>query len=50
MLAARADALIAYSEALLRAAIAAVPDGVYAFADSLDDDGAGRDDVGIRVT
>ena len=47
---ARADALIAYSEALLRAAIAAVPDGVYAFADSLDDDGAGRDDVGIRVT
>ena len=30
-------------------AIAAVPDGVYAFADSLDDDGAGRNDVGIRV-
>ena len=26
-----------------------IPDGVYAFADSLDDDGAGRNDVGIRV-
>ena len=48
-LAARSQALIGYSEALLRAAIAAIPDGVYAFADSLDDDGAGRNDVGIRV-
>ncbi|MGZ3441000.1 MAG: hydantoinase B/oxoprolinase family protein, partial [Polyangia bacterium] len=35
--------------ALLRAAITAIPDGVYAFADSLDDDGAGRTEVGIRV-
>ena len=50
VLAARAEALIGYSEALLRAAIAAIPDGVYAFADSLDDDGAGHDDIGIRVT
>ena len=40
-LAARAQALIDYSEALLRAAIRDIPDGVYAFADSLDDDGAG---------
>jgi N-methylhydantoinase B len=48
-LAARSDALIAYSEALLRAAISDIPDGVYAFADSLDDDGAGRTEVGIRV-
>jgi N-methylhydantoinase B len=48
-LAARSDALIGYSEALLRAAIHDIPDGVYAFADSLDDDGAGRHDIGIRV-
>ncbi|HEX9102024.1 MAG TPA: hydantoinase B/oxoprolinase family protein, partial [Polyangia bacterium] len=46
---ARAEALIGYSEALLRAAIRELPDGVYAFADSLDDDGAGRHDVGVRV-
>ncbi|HEY2747378.1 MAG TPA: hydantoinase B/oxoprolinase family protein [Polyangia bacterium] len=50
VLAARAEALIEYSAALLGAAIGAIPDGVYAFADSLDDDGAGRDDVAIRVT
>jgi N-methylhydantoinase B len=46
---ARGDELIAYGEALLRAAISAIPDGIYAFADSLDDDGAGSSDVGIRV-
>ena len=49
VLRARGDELIAYGEALLRAAITAIPDGVYAFADSLDDDGAGTHDVGIRV-
>ncbi len=48
-LAARSQALIGYTEALLRAAIADIPDGVYAFADSLDDDGAGRNEIGIRV-
>jgi len=48
-LAARGEALIGYTEALLRAAIRDIPDGVYAFADSLDDDGAGRHDVGVRV-
>jgi N-methylhydantoinase B len=48
-LAARSEALIGYTEALLRAAIRDIPDGVYAFADSLDDDGAGRHDVAIRV-
>ena len=48
-LAARSDALIGYTDALLRAAIREIPDGVYAFADSLDDDGAGRRDVGVRV-
>ncbi|HEX4457494.1 MAG TPA: hydantoinase B/oxoprolinase family protein [Polyangia bacterium] len=49
VLRARGDELIAYGEALLRAAIRAIPDGVYAFADSLDDDGAGTHDVGVRV-
>jgi len=49
LLAERQSALIAYAEALLRAAIAKIPDGVYAFADSLDDDGAGRREIGIRV-
>lgn len=48
-LAARGAALIDYTEALLRAAIRAIPAGVYAFADSLDDDGAGRHDVALRV-
>ena len=49
-LAAREAALIDYTARLLRAQIAAIPDGFYAFADSLDDDGAGRNDVAIRVT
>jgi N-methylhydantoinase B len=48
-LAARGDALIAYGEQLLRAAIRDLPDGTYAFADSLDDDGAGHADVAIRA-
>jgi N-methylhydantoinase B len=49
-LAAVEEALTAYSARLLGAAIAALPDGVYAFADSLDDDGAGGGrDVAIRV-
>ncbi|HZS36456.1 MAG TPA: hydantoinase B/oxoprolinase family protein [Polyangia bacterium] len=43
-------ALQRYSARLMRAAIARIPDGVYAFADSLDDDGAGGRDVGVRVT
>jgi N-methylhydantoinase B len=47
---AHAEALVAYGERLMRAAIAAIPDGVYAFADSLDDDGAGGGEVGLRVT
>ncbi len=46
----RGQALIAYSAALMRARIALIPDGVYAFADSLDDDGAGGRDLGLRVT
>jgi N-methylhydantoinase B len=48
-LAARGQALIGYAESLLRAAIRQIPPGIYAFADSLDDDGAGSNDVGVRV-
>jgi N-methylhydantoinase B len=47
--AARGASLRAYAARIMRAAIAAIPDGVYAFADGLDDDGAGREDLAIRV-
>ncbi len=47
---AREAALMDYSARLMRSAIAAIPDGVYAFADSLDDDGSGTRDIGVRVT
>jgi len=46
----QAQALIAYAETLTRAAIARIPDGVYRFADALDDDGQGEAAVPIRVT
>jgi N-methylhydantoinase B len=46
---ARGNALIDYSARLLSARLAQLPQGVYAFADSLDDDGAGHNDVSIRV-
>jgi len=42
--------LIAYAESLTRAAISRIPDGVYAFADALDDDGQTGDPVPIQVT
>ncbi|HLI56174.1 MAG TPA: hydantoinase B/oxoprolinase family protein, partial [Actinomycetota bacterium] len=42
--------LIAYSEAAVRAGIAALPDGDYAFTDFLDSDGAGSGPVPIAVT
>ena len=45
----RGIALRAYTDRLMRAAIAAIPDGIYAFADGLDDDGAGREDIALRV-
>src|SRR5207253_8515093 len=45
----RGAALVAYTARLLAARLAQIPEGVYAFADSLDDDGAGHDDVAIRV-
>ncbi|MBI2202970.1 MAG: hydantoinase B/oxoprolinase family protein [Candidatus Rokubacteria bacterium] len=41
--------LLAYGERKIRAALAAVPDGVYAFEDFMDDDGAGGPPVPIRV-
>ncbi len=47
---ARGQALIDYAARLMRAQIAAIPDGIYAFADSLDDDGAGKNEIGLRVT
>lgn len=43
-------AVLAHSEAAMRSTLAALPPGVYAFADSLDDDGSGRTDIGIRAT
>src|SRR3990170_1592975 len=42
-------ALMDYAERLTRAAIAAIPDGDYAFEDALDDDGMTDDPVPIRV-
>jgi N-methylhydantoinase B len=43
------SALMDYSEAMTRAAIAAMPDGDYAFEDLMDGDGVGAADVPIRV-
>jgi len=42
--------LLAYGERKIRAAIRAMPDGVYGFEDVMDDDGAGGPPVPIRVT
>lgn len=43
-------AVLAHSEAAMRSALSSLPSGVYAFADSLDDDGSGRTDIAIRAT
>ncbi|HCR12708.1 MAG TPA: hydantoinase B/oxoprolinase family protein, partial [Solidesulfovibrio sp.] len=43
-------ALMDYAERLMRAAIAAMPEGSYAAEDFLDDDGAGNADLAIRLT
>ncbi len=40
----------AYSERRMRAAIADLPDGEYAFEDVLDDDGRGNEDLPVRAT
>lgn len=42
--------LLAYSERRMRAAIAGIPDGEYAFEDVIEDDGRGNTDIRIRVT
>ena len=44
-----ASALQDYTERVMRATIAAIPDGVYAFEDRLDDDGFTADPVAIRA-
>ncbi len=43
-------AVLLHSEEACRQAIARLPEGIYAFADSLDSDAAGQSDVAIRVT
>jgi N-methylhydantoinase B len=43
------DELLAYGERKIRAALRRVPDGVYAFEDWMDDDGAGGPPVPVRV-
>jgi N-methylhydantoinase B len=43
------EELLAYGERKVRAALRAVPDGVYTFEDWMDDDGAGGPPVPIRV-
>lgn len=45
-----AAALLSYGERLMRAAIAAIPDGVYTFTDHLDDDGQSSEPVRIQVS
>jgi N-methylhydantoinase B len=44
------EELLAYGERKIRAALRHLPDGVYAFADWMDDDGAGGPPVPIKVT
>ncbi len=43
------ELLQAHGERAMRQSLARLPDGVYPFADSLDDDGAGTYDLGLRV-
>lgn len=50
VLAASFDAIIARTEHRLRRAISAIPSGRYKFADVMDDDGFGTDDIAIEVT
>jgi N-methylhydantoinase B len=44
------DELLAYGERKIRAALRAIPPGVYAFEDWMDDDGAGGPPVPIKVS
>ena len=50
VLAQRGRALIGYTERIVRALIAELPDGAYAFEDVLDDDGFGTKAIPIRCT
>ena len=43
------DEIIARTDLRMRRAIAALPDGIYEFADVMDDDGCGTKDIAIRV-
>jgi len=43
------QALLAYSEAAMRALIREIPDGVYSFTDYLDDDGWGNVDLALHL-
>ena len=44
------DALLAYAERLIRAAISRIPDGAYAYMDHMDDDGLTDQPVPVAVT
>jgi N-methylhydantoinase B len=47
---AASDALLDYGERKIRAAIAAVPDGVYRFTDAMDDDGVSETPIPVAVS
>jgi N-methylhydantoinase B len=47
---AASDELLAYGERKIRAAIAGVTDGVYRFADAMDDDGVTDEPIPVRVS
>jgi N-methylhydantoinase B len=49
-LARRGDALLGYTERIVRKLVAGLPDGEYAFDDALDDDGFGNTTIAIRCT
>ena len=44
------DELLAYGERKIRAAIAAVPDGLYRFTDAMDDDGVSEEPIPVVVS
>ena len=44
------DALLAYTERMVRQLVASIPDGDYSFTDALDDDGLGHRHIPIHVT
>ncbi len=44
------DALLAYTERVMRNMLKSIPDGVYSFMDFMDDDGKGNEEIPIKVT